>query len=85
MNEINFIPDWYSRGRSRRRSYRAQYIVLGCVFGFCALWSFVSGRILSNAKAQVDRQAQSAAVSNTAANRLALREAVLLSISRKKL
>ena len=67
MNEINFIPDWYSRGRSRRRSYRVQYIVLGCIFGFCALWSFVSGRALSNAKAEIDRRAQSAAASNTAA------------------
>ena len=66
MNEINFIPDWYSRGKSRRRSYRVQYIVLGCVFCFCALWSFISGRVLSNAKAEADRQAQLAAVSNTA-------------------
>jgi hypothetical protein len=66
MNEINFIPDWYSRGKSRRRSYLAQYIVLGSVFGVCAIWSFFSGMTLSNARAEADRQAQDATVSNTA-------------------
>jgi len=66
MNEINFIPDWYSQGKSRRRSYRTQYIVLGCVFGACAMWSLVSGMALSNAKAAADRQADTDSVSNTA-------------------
>jgi len=66
MNEINFIPDWYSRSKSRRRSYRTQYIVLGCVFGICAMWSFVSGLALSNARAEADRQSNAADVSNAA-------------------
>jgi len=85
MNEINFIPDWYSRGKSRRRSYRMQYIALGCVFGVCALWSFVSGMALSNARAEADSQARAAAVSNTAvASEYSQIQAAINQLSQKK-
>jgi len=85
MNEINFIPDWYSRSKSRRRSYQVQHIVLACVFVVCVLWSFVSGLTLSNAKAEADRQASAADVSNTAvASEYNQIQAAISKLSRKE-
>ena len=56
MKEINFIPEWYVRGRTRRKSYQTQNIILACVFGALLVWSFASGRAVSKAKAQAARQ-----------------------------
>ena len=67
MKEINFIPDWYTRGKIRQRSYRRQYIVLSCVFAVLVLWSFVSGRSVSKAQARIDRMRDSLSAGTPAA------------------
>ena len=53
MREIDFIPLWYKAGRKRRVSYHRQYAVIGVVFAFMLVWSFVSGHSISNAKADI--------------------------------
>ena len=63
MKEIDFIPDWYRNGQEKRRSYRMQYVAVGCVFAGMVLWSFITGYSVSKANAQTERMLESMTVS----------------------
>jgi Tfp pilus assembly protein PilN len=57
MKEIDFLPEWYKSGRRRQVSYRTQYIALGGVFVVMIVWSIITTRSISQARAQVARMA----------------------------
>jgi hypothetical protein len=53
MIEIDFIPQWYRANRNRRRWYQRQILILSVIAILVALWSFVAGRGLSRARAEL--------------------------------
>jgi hypothetical protein len=53
MIEIDFIPQWYRISRNRRLWYQRQFLILGSIAILVALWSFVAGRGLSQARADL--------------------------------
>ena len=72
MKEIDFIPEWYKRGRRRQLSYRTQYVALGGMFVVMMAWSLASFRSLSKATAELvqmaPRQSQAQSVSRELKN-----------------
>ena len=67
MKEIDFLPEWYKSGKRRQVSYRTQYIAISSVFVVMMVWSFISTRSISKARAQIsqmtEQQAQAKEVS----------------------
>jgi len=58
MKEIDFLPEWYKNGKRRQVSYRTQYIAISSVFVVMMVWSFVSTRSISKARAQISQMAE---------------------------
>lgn len=54
MKEIDFLPDCYVTGNRKRLSSRTAYVVIGCVFAVMVTWSFVTGTMVTKAKAQIE-------------------------------
>jgi len=54
MKEIDFIPEWYKAGRSRKRRYVRQCTGMGILFMAMVTWSFVMGRYVEHAHAEVE-------------------------------
>jgi Tfp pilus assembly protein PilN len=45
MKEIDFLPEWYKKGRIEQEKHREFYIALGLIVFFMAVWSvFANGR-----------------------------------------
>ena len=61
MKEIDFLPEWYKTGRRRCETYRTQYIGIVGVFIVMLLWSFLTGRSISNAEARLNEMQASEA------------------------
>jgi len=59
MKEVDFLPEWYKSRQRRQNSYRAQYIVIMCIFIAMVTWSFITAGSLSNARAQLNNFATS--------------------------
>jgi hypothetical protein len=57
MKDIDFLPDWYKRGQKRKVNYRTQCIVLSGVFMVMVVWSLVTTRSISSAKAGLAQMA----------------------------
>jgi Tfp pilus assembly protein PilN len=57
MKEIDFLPEWYKSGKRRQVSYRAQYIALGGVFVVMIVWSLITTRSISQARAHIAQMA----------------------------
>ena len=53
MKEIDFLPEWYKRGRKRQISYQTQYIVLIGVFVLMLAGGFAAGRAVSKSEARL--------------------------------
>jgi Tfp pilus assembly protein PilN len=53
MTEIDFIPQWYRISRNRKRWYQKQLLILGGIAILVALWCFIAGRGLSQARADL--------------------------------
>jgi hypothetical protein len=53
MTEIDFIPQWYQAGRSRRLWYQRQVFVICLVAVGAVLWCLAAGRGLSQAQADL--------------------------------
>ncbi len=53
MKEIDFLPQWYERGKRRRKSYHRQYVEVTFLFFALVLWSFIGGDFLSEAQARL--------------------------------
>jgi Tfp pilus assembly protein PilN len=53
MIEIDFIPQWYRISRNRRLWYQRQFLILGGIAILVALWCFIAGRSLSQARADL--------------------------------
>ncbi|MEJ2704425.1 MAG: PilN domain-containing protein [Sedimentisphaerales bacterium] len=53
MKEIDFLPNWYRTGQKRQVNYRTQWIVLSGVFAVMVVWSLVTTRSISSAKAEL--------------------------------
>lgn len=54
MKEIDFIPEWYKAGRSRKRRYVHQCTWMGVLFMVMVTWSFIMGRHVEYVRAEVD-------------------------------
>jgi Tfp pilus assembly protein PilN len=57
MKEIDFLPEWYKSGKRRQVSYRTQYIAISSVFVVMMVWSFITTRSISEARAQISQMA----------------------------
>lgn len=53
MKEIDFIPEWYTADRVRRRKYVRLYTLMAILFAVMMLWSFVAGQHVRHAHAEV--------------------------------
>ncbi len=53
MKEIDFIPEWYKANQKRRRSYHRQYVLLALLLAILMGWSFIAGRHVEQACAEV--------------------------------
>jgi Tfp pilus assembly protein PilN len=57
MKEIDFLPEWYKSGKRRQVSYRTQYIAISSVFVVMMVWSVITTRSISKARAQITQMA----------------------------
>jgi hypothetical protein len=53
MKEIDFIPDWYKADCRRKERYVRQYTLIGTLVAVTMLWSFMMGRYINHAAAEV--------------------------------
>jgi hypothetical protein len=53
MNELDFIPQWYRAGRSRKLWHQRQYAAIGLVVLLVACGLLAAGRSLSSAQAKL--------------------------------
>ncbi|AQT68902.1 hypothetical protein STSP2_02079 [Anaerohalosphaera lusitana] len=53
MQEIDFLPKWYTTGRKKKVNYRRQYFALGVLFFVLMIWSLAGTYSVSVSKGQV--------------------------------
>ena len=54
MNDIDFLPKWYTSSKQRKVNYRRQYIIIAGVFLSLVAWSMSASLSLSIVQAQVN-------------------------------
>lgn len=53
MKEIDFLPQWYKKGKRRQFSYRTQYVALAGIFVVMVVWNFITAHSVSKANAEL--------------------------------
>ena len=53
MREIEFLPEWYRKGRRRSIGGRARYVFIVLLVASMAVWEFTAGRTIANTRSQL--------------------------------
>lgn len=83
MKEIDFLPQWYKKGRQRQFSYRTQYVALAGIFVVMVVWNFVTAHSISRARAELTQMQASHADSQSASAKLADVKSELADLKKK--
>ncbi|MHC4459881.1 MAG: hypothetical protein ACYS6W_02570 [Planctomycetota bacterium] len=71
MREIDFLPNWYKKGKRRQISYRTQCVALGGVFVVMMVWNFVTTRSISKATSELTQETARQAEAQSASREFA--------------